>query len=141
MTGSHQANRCQVSVAFFACFGFSARIIITRTSTSCMGRTRGPKWSWLKIQIGWPPVNIRFNPTTKIGSTICGAPTPKWYYWFWFLGAPNKNQPQLEWFPLRKPKAWVHSISHPLLLAQRYASQAPGLPTMRLCLPKMGVDT
>ena len=29
-------------------------------------------------QIGEPPVNIRFNPTTKIGSKMGGAPIPKW---------------------------------------------------------------
>ena len=28
-----------------------------------------------------PPVNIRFNPSTKIGPKM-GAPTPKWNYWF-----------------------------------------------------------
>ena len=31
-------------------------------------------WLWAKSQIV-PPVNIRFNPTTKIGSKM-GAPTP-----------------------------------------------------------------
>ena len=50
-------------------------------------RTRGmvggqPTWLCVKIQIGWPPVNIRFNPTTKIGSKMGGAPIPKWDHEF-----------------------------------------------------------
>ena len=41
----------------------------------------GDKWPWVKAQIVGP-VNIRFNPTTEIGSNMGGAPTPKWCHWF-----------------------------------------------------------
>ena len=42
---------------------------------SCLNMGIGfiPTWPWVIIQI--VPVNIRFNPTTQIGSKMGGAPT------------------------------------------------------------------
>ena len=50
----------------------------------CQGHWKEGRRPWGKTQIGEPPVNIRFNPTTKMGSKMGGECTyPKMgSHWF-----------------------------------------------------------
>ena len=46
--------------------------VSAKSKNPWQGGTLNLKWPWVKIQIV-PPVNIRFNPTTKTGSKLGGG--------------------------------------------------------------------
>ena len=103
-------RRCQLKLTTIVLEGALSGLVSRKTEGRPRGSCRTNRgfniWPWVKIQIV-PPVNIPIS--TKIGSKMGGAPTPKWYHFDPrpYLLRFQTSRPSAQCFNLRRETARI----------------------------------